>query len=180
MNRARTLMVLALLLLPVAAAFAGVFTYYPLTVTVEPTTTAPFIFQRGSNADRVDLSGSIEVKLRGGNTSASVKLHPSYQITYYKDVLQIVRKTNQWDRFYILVNSTGASGVAKMILYSSNGAKLVEVDLVSTGVVGPITIGSVDDYCEVDFKFNFGDSIPSNFNVELYLVVSNEEGATPR
>lgn len=73
-------------------AFAGVFVYYPITVALSPTS-PPVIFEKGSNADKDDLVGSITVNIGANKTSLAITVHPTYQATYYKNI-SIIRNTN--------------------------------------------------------------------------------------
>ncbi|MGC9011912.1 hypothetical protein, partial [Thermogladius sp.] len=71
--------------------FASVFVYYPVSVTVSPVS-PPVYFEYGTNANQPDLGGAntIDVTLGANKTSLTITIHPTYWVSYYKNVSLIV------------------------------------------------------------------------------------------
>ena len=137
------------------AALASVFSYYPVTLTLQATP-PPVMFEEGSNAGQADLSGTITVSIGANQTSLEVTLHPTYQTTYYKDVARLTNTdTTSSYNVWIRVNTAmalPAGSTAQMILTDSGGAALLTVDLTTTGTSGPVTLNAGASLY-LDFKF---------------------------
>ena len=75
-----------------SVVFAATFTYYPLGVTVTPS--SPVVkFAAGSNANSNDVSGTALVSLGDNQTSVTITIHPTYQVTYYEN-LTLIKNTD--------------------------------------------------------------------------------------
>lgn len=161
----------------IAVVFASVFVYYPLNVTVSPTS-APVVFQTGTNAGGTDLGGNtITVSLGSNAASADITVHPTYQTTYYEDVLRLVN-TDSSTTYYVTirVNTAVGSGftTAKLIV---NG---VQVDLTATG---DTTIGQIpaSGSWQVDLQFVVpeGSPLPSSSTASIQVIYSPSSGTPP-
>jgi len=161
------------------AVNASVFAYYPITVNI--TGVRPVVFDYGSNANQPDLGAgnNIVVTLGDSNASVTITIHPTYQHTYYHNVT-LVKNVDTGKSYYVAFRVTQpisgwpAGSVAKMIVYSRAGAKVVEVDLkqsYTTGWVGPLGAG---DYYRIDFYIYYpeGNPLPSGTTATVYLIYS--------
>jgi len=97
--KATHLFILLAASLAATAVFASVFVYYPLKISLQPSQPA-VIFVPGSNAGKPDVmygtdSNTISVSVDSAGASASITVHPTYQTTYYEDVLEIKNQDNQ-------------------------------------------------------------------------------------
>jgi len=177
---------LAILALVLAVVNAAVFVYYPMTVNI--TGVRPVVFDYGSNANKPDLGtgNSITVTLGASNTSVTIGIHPTYEYTYYHNVT-LVKNIDTGKSYYVAFRVTQAitgwptGSVAKMLVYSSGGSKVVEVDLkqsYTTSWIGPLSAG---DYYRIDFYIYYPEDypLPSGTTVELQLIYSpqNTESA---
>ncbi|PUA33678.1 MAG: hypothetical protein B7O98_04500 [Zestosphaera tikiterensis] len=184
-NQKRTLLALAALAIAVAVVNASVFAYYQIDVTitgVQP----PVVFVAGNNANKADLGAgnSIAVALGANSTSAAITIHPTYQHTYYHDVL----KVNNIDRnkaYYVAFKVTSAisswpsDSVAKMIIYSSGGSKVTDVDLKANSDTGWIGLLDANDYYRIDFYIYYpeGNQLPGG-TVQVQLIYSPQNPST--
>jgi len=179
-NQKRTLATLAALAITLAIVNASVFAYYPIDVTitgVQP----PVAFDLGGNANKADLGAgnNIAVALGANSASAAITIHPTYQHTYYHDVLKVNNiDTNK--AYYVAFKVTSAisswpsGSVAKMIIYSSGGSNVLEVYLTAGGTtnwIGPLNAG---DYYRIDFYIYYpeGNQLPSGTQVRMQLIYS--------
>ncbi|MEB3861898.1 MAG: hypothetical protein GSR84_06730 [Desulfurococcales archaeon] len=172
---------------------ASVFVYNPITGRLV-TTTPAIIFQPGANAGQADLgnNNTITVSLSPSQTSASVLLHPTYQKTYYKDILE-VNNTDANTTYYILLRVTDPLDDAKVVeafayLKDTGGTLLATLDLTVAGtetVWIPIPANTV--YI-IDFSFVISDgagdspnTAPSltdtQFAIDLIYSTSGTEAA---
>lgn len=134
-------------LLMTAVALASVFAYYPLTVTAVPQ--APgVIFESGSNAGQPDIGNNnfITVTLGGNKTSTSVRIHPTYQHNYYRDVLRIINNDDNAMRVYVVFDSVDnklpPNSIVKLFVYYG-ATKIAELDITSPATGTPISIGTI-------------------------------------
>ncbi len=176
--------VLLLLALAVALAAsmasASVFVYYPLTANIVYTPPSVEV-QAGSNAGRSDLGGTtITVNIGQNRTSAEVTIHPTYQTTYYKDVLRIVNTDTQ-NTFYVYIRVTQAAtniatagGSLQMIV---NGTS---IDLTRTETAGPFTLGP-NQLLVVDIKSTLpeGIKLPNPDTVRIQVIYTGSPTETP-
>ena len=188
MNNKNTLILVAGLMAMVFVA-ASVFAYYPLSITVYPTT-PPVTFATGSNSNQNDLGpgNTITVSLGSNSTSASVTVHPTYQKTYYKDVLRITNSDSKAYNVYIRVDSAitsfPAGSTIQLKIYASGasraGTPIATVPLTSTGTV---SIGSLSGggTWEVDVEVSIpeGSSLPSAATANLQLIYTPSSETPP-
>jgi len=184
MNNKNTLILVAGLMAMVFVA-ASVFAYYPLSITVSPTT-PPVKFITGDNSNKPDLNNTITVNTYGDGTHAEVTVHPTYQKTYYKDVLRITNNGSKAYNVYIRVDTAITSDISgltiQLKIYASGasrpGTPIKTVPLNSTS---DVNIGSLNggDTWEVDIEVYIpeGTTLPSSAKAELYLIYtpSNEK-----
>ncbi|MEM2472495.1 MAG: hypothetical protein QXI64_00700 [Sulfolobales archaeon] len=84
------------LALSISIAYANVFVYMPIEVKLEPVA-PPVYFEYGSNAGNPDLGSNnvIMVSLGSSKESLTVTIHPTYEVSYYKNVSIIVNTDNK-------------------------------------------------------------------------------------
>ncbi|MGB9828431.1 MAG: hypothetical protein ACPLSM_07935 [Thermosphaera sp.] len=169
--------------------FASVFIYYPAIVQVSPTS-PPVIFVEGSNSNQRDLYGTIiSTIIDATGTSASVTLHPTYQRTYYSDVLRIKNLDSQV--YYVKVNihstiTDGNLARAKLLFYDG-ATKVGEVDLLTTQLQpGGWVVLNGNGELKIDFEFIYGTNGGSSTTpptgggtILLELVYSTANTETP-
>jgi hypothetical protein len=59
----------------------------------------------GSNAGRPDLSDTISVNIGSKNASATITIHPTYQVSYYRNITIITNKDNKAYKVMLNVSS---------------------------------------------------------------------------
>ncbi|MEM1668262.1 MAG: hypothetical protein QXM53_06350 [Thermofilaceae archaeon] len=138
---------LASIILLGAVAVASVFAYYPLTLQVVPV--APgVVFELGSNAGQPDIGtgNTITVTLGANKTSASIRVHPTYQDNYYKDVLRINNTDDNTMNVYIVFTSVSntlpTGSIVKLFVYDG-ATKVNEIDITNPALNQPISIGQL-------------------------------------
>lgn len=132
-------------LLVAAFVVASLFAYYPLQLTISPAQ-PPIVFQPGSSAGGPDLHCNvIQVCLGAGGTSAKVMIHPTYQTTYYKDVIRLKNNDNKvYDIFLVLgYKSDLPKGFKIYLMVFANGATR-GLQAGTTGVLSVIDITGID------------------------------------
>lgn len=174
----------------VSVVFASVFVYYPVTVNVSPTA-PPVVFLQGSNSGGKDLYGTtIEVTLDPTGTSASLTLHPTYQKTYYMDVLRI-KNQDSANAYYVRIKVAetilnGNLASAKLYLYE--GSALVgTIDLLTTQTQPTNWIAlNAGGELRIDFEFHyvtqggdFNTPPPGSGSIVLELIYSTQSIENP-
>jgi len=165
----RQILVMAVNMLVAAMVAASVFAYYPLQLTIKPTS-PPVVFAEGSNANKTDLSETIEVGIEPGGSGITITIHPSYHVTYYKNVTIIQNNDSKAYTLYLVIDSSSgglpAGSQVVLYIYDQNsgrslsgypepqpkvGTYISSVDLTSGGDT-PIQIGTIGsgDTWEVD------------------------------
>jgi len=182
MGMKKLYLLIALVVAAVAAVVvnAGIFAYRRMTASI--TVVQPVIvFDYGSNANQLDLwaGNIIAVALGPNNVSATITIHPTYQHTYYRNVTLVknLDSTPYYVAFRVVTPVTGwpTDSAAKMIMYSSAGTNVAEVDLkqpYTTDWIGPLSVG---DYYRIDFYIYYpeGYPLPSNTTqVQVQLIYS--------
>jgi len=106
-RRIVTPLIALLIAVVISIAFASVFVYYPMAVTLEPKS-PPVYFAAGSNYDKDDLeSGNkISVSIGSNGTSLNITVHPTYQTTVYKSVAKIFNRDSKAYNVYINVRTS--------------------------------------------------------------------------
>ncbi len=175
--------VLIALALLMAIVNASVFTYYPLGINLVPVS-PPVIFKEGSNAGQHDLyyghyGYKIDVTIGENGASATIKLHPTYQTTYYHDVLKI---TNQDDgAYYVWVYVEEAMEE----LPGGSEAYLIigdqYFDLLSTGLSDEYVTLNSGGSLRVDLKFFIpeGSTLPGSSSAAIKLIYSPQNVEKP-
>jgi len=143
----KKLYLLAILALALAVANAAVFVYYPMSVTLQPSKPAVY-FLPGSNANKPDImygaGNTIAVTIDSAGAQASITVHPTYQRTYYKEVLNITNQDTQAYYVWLIIdnpiNVGGNLTSATLYVKDANGNTVKTVDLSQTG---PILIGQI-------------------------------------
>lgn len=135
-----------LALLATSIALASVFAYYPLNVTISPQTPSVHLLP-GSNAGQADLGNKeISVTIGAKNTSAVISINPTYQETYYKDVLRVfnndTKAMNVSVIFTSISNSLPQGSVVKLFFYNDT-TKVKELTITSPQLNTPINIGII-------------------------------------
>jgi hypothetical protein len=203
----KNLLSLALALLTAIAlsiAFAAVFSYYPVSIAISPVS-PPVYFEPGSNANTSDLgaNNTIAVTVGRNKTSVSITIHPTYQVTYYKNVTLIVNSDSKAYNISLRVVTVatdlppGASAV--VYVYSKSATRSLSgylsgypptltpsgyvknVSLTSTGttLIGSLSGGSA---YEIDIYVYIpeGTSLPSSsISAELLLIASPSSESPP-
>ncbi|MEM4919748.1 MAG: hypothetical protein QXQ35_00245 [Candidatus Nezhaarchaeales archaeon] len=200
--------VLASVLILIVAAFAAasVFAYYPFQLTVSPVS-PPVTFESGSNANQDDLgstgssSNRIEVSIsRPSNTSVTVKIHPTYNTTYYKNVTLLRNSDSKAYNVYLIISekqeNLPSGSEVYLIVYSSNATRNLTgypnpepanntyvnmTNLVNTNTDTPTPIGTLDGGAVWEFDFLVripeGSSIDGasvTFNMHIVYTPSDE------
>ncbi len=185
MRPSRIAVILAILAL-LALVGTAVFVYYPISITVN-SVSPPVIFGLGSNANQADLAGNtIQVTLGPNSTSASLVLHPTYEKTYYHDVLRIVNPAPpNGDNYFIAIRVTsplaGAAFVqARAYVYDNANNLLFTVDLKVAGDYGwPTALPDNTQYrVDIEIVISQGVLLPSG-SVNLELIYSPQNAAAP-
>jgi hypothetical protein len=101
-RRAVVLALAATIILSIA--FSSVFVYYPIIATIQPVT-PPVKLGYGSNAGRPDLSNTISVTIGSNNASATITIHPTYQVSYYRNITIIKNADNKDYKVMLNVSS---------------------------------------------------------------------------
>ena len=176
-----------------SVVFAATFTYYPLGVTVTPAN--PVVkFATGNNANSNDVSGSALVSIGENQTSATITIHPTYQVTYYENLTLINNTdTKSWtiwlkvtqpitgfpsgSKVYLVVYDSGAS--RSLTGYPTptpeSGTYVMEIDLTSTSSA-PVEVGtlSAGSHYEVDLYVYIpeGSTLPSSATAGVMLIAT--------
>jgi len=191
--KATHLFILLAASLAATAVFASVFVYYPVQIQATPVA-PPVIFSEGSNANQRDLGGSntIAVTISNANTSLSVVVHPTYQITYYKNIT-VINNTDGSKSYYIAFkvntpasDSSNTLQSAYLIVEDSNGNTVQTVDLKQTATSNWIPLNAGQHYSlDLNITYSAGsdasyDRPPgSGFTASIQLIYSptNSEAA---
>jgi hypothetical protein len=184
MNNKNTLILVAGLMAMVFVA-ASVFAYYPLNITVSPTT-PPVTFATGSNSNQDDLGpgNTITVSLGSNYASASVTVHPTYQTTYYMDVLRITNSDSKAYNVTIRVVEEISSFSIKLKIYTrgTSGSRTLigTVDLTYTHDENIGILSSVGTW-EVDIEVSIpeGSPLPSPATAKLQLIYTPSSETPP-
>jgi hypothetical protein len=159
-------------------AFASVFVYYPITVQVSAVDT-PVKIGYGSNSNQPDLGpgNTIQVSVGRNNASLSITIHPTYQVSYYKNISIITNTDTKAHNIYIRVVTpidVPPGGYAKLYIYNKGAARSMTgssptpssgsyVGVVDLTTSGTIRIGSLNSggVYEIDLYFYIPEGVPS-------------------
>jgi len=206
MERKKLLSLILALLTAVmlSTAFASVFSYYPAQVSVAPIL-PPVYFALGKNAGSSDLGSgnTIAVSLGSNRVSAAITVHPTYQVTYYKNVTLIVNNepidSGKAYEIHIRVvtpiSDLPSGSIAKLYIYNKNaprsltglptpaplsGSYIKVVNLTTTGTtdVGSLNAGSA---YEIDIYIYIpeGASLPSSSLTASIMLIATPSSETP-
>lgn len=186
------------------------FSYYPAQVSVAPTS-PPVYFAPGGNAGSPDLGSgnTITLTLGTNGSSGSITIHPTYQVTYYKNVTVIVNSDTKAYNVYIRVTSpitlpTGSgsaigtsptSGMAKLYIYSKgasrsltgfptpappSGSYITTINLTATGTTYVGSLSGGGVY-EIDIYIYIpeGALLPSSLTASIMLIATPSSETPP-
>jgi len=160
-NQKRTLATLAALAITLAVVNASVFVYYPLNISLTPSKPAVY-FVAGNNANGPDImygaGNTIAVTIDSAGAQASITVHPTYQRTYYKEVLKITNQDNQAYYVWLIIDdpititTDGNLTAAKLYVKDASDTTVKPIDLSQTGSVqiGQISGGAT---WRIDLEF---------------------------
>uniref|UniRef100_A0A7J3Z8P7 Uncharacterized protein n=1 Tax=Ignisphaera aggregans TaxID=334771 RepID=A0A7J3Z8P7_9CREN len=198
MQKRFVLLVTALVVaIVMSIAFAAVFSYYPVSIAIAPTS-PPVRFVTGSNANQPDLGpgNTIEVSIGSNETSASLTIHPTYQVTYYKNVTLIVNGDTKAYSIYLRVASAASlppGATAYIYVYSKGASRslsgyptpapsgyVAAVNLASTGTtfIGSLAGGSAYEI-DVYVYIPEGVALPATPATAQLLLIATPSGETP-
>ena len=169
--------VLAFLAIPV---MASVFVYLPINMRLTQIS-PPITFALGTNANQADLEGNtIGVSLGTNSSSATLSLHPTYQTTYYEDILKIndagTKNYNVTLRVVTPV-SLPSGGWAKLIV--KTGTTTYSIDLTTSGDTSLGTIASGSSWqVDVEIYIPEGNALVTT-SASLQLIYTPESGTPP-
>lgn len=181
MRNTKALLALVALAAAASVAFASVFVYYPINVSVSPVS-PPIVIDPGSNANQPDLAGNtITVNIGANKTSATVTVHPTYQTTYYKNIT-VIENTDAATSYYVWIRVDTALSAAysgsQLIIRTASGS--VPVDLTTSGdtLIGQIPASGK---WEVDLSFSIpeGTALPAAETAVIQLIYSTGTETPP-
>ena len=185
MDKALVAATIGLMILALVAA--AVFTYYPLTLAVQPAG-PKVVFDYGSNANQPDIYDEIGVSIGSNKTYASITIHPTYQVTYYKNITLIKNTDTKAYNVYLVINNSagGLPADSKVVLYiykqgatrnlagwpaaslePKTGTYVAYINLAATSLDSPVQIGQLagGSTWEVDILVYIPEG---NYAVETY------------
>jgi hypothetical protein len=186
-RRAVVLALAATIILSIA--FSSVFVYYPIIATIQPVTDTPVKLGYGSNAGRPDLSNTISVTIGSNNATATITIHPTYQVSYYRNIT-IIKNTDSKAYKVMLNVSSPMTGLptnskAKLYVFSRGAGRGFNgwpigslepsgyfrvLDLQTTDTTSEFTLNA-NDVVEIDILIYIpeGTSPPSSAEADIYL-----------
>jgi len=183
MNRQFKQMVVLLVLVTAAStvALASVFVYNPLTVNINAVA-PPVIFDPGSNANQADLGGNtITVTIGANKTSATITIHPTYQVTYYKNIT-LIHNTDTATTYYVWIKvvSPATLPAGSQAVLKLNDTAGTTIDLLTTGTYGPITLPA-GNLLQMDFNMTIpeGVQLPAATSAQLQVIYSTSTETPP-
>ncbi|MEM4924369.1 MAG: hypothetical protein QXE70_08415 [Ignisphaera sp.] len=185
MNTVKQIVVPIAVLLVTSIAFASVFAYYPLTITVSPQ--APGVrFGAGSNAGQPDIGtgNTISTTIGQSGTSVSITIHPTYQENYYKNVTVITNSDDNAMNVYLIFDSVSSNlPTVKLFVYEGT-TKVTVLDIASQSIGTPIRVGQIASgktwQIDLYVKIPEGTSITgAQYQVTARLVYTPSSEETP-
>jgi len=109
-RRITTPLIALLIAVVISIAFASVFVYYPMAVTLQPVS-RPVYFDEGTNSNQDDLESGNKISVSKGSNGASLNItvHPTYQTAVYKSVAKIVNSDSKAYNVWINIRWTNIS-----------------------------------------------------------------------
>jgi hypothetical protein len=154
----------------------------------------PVKFVSGNNANKPGLgkdengiSYKIDVSTYD-DTRAEVTIHPTYQKTYYKDVLNITNvDDSKGYNVYIRVNSYSinlpSGSYISLNIYDKQGYKVKTVNLTDPTSPNPNMIGYLDSgmtwIVDIEVSIPEGFSLPSSATANLQLIYTPSSETPP-
>ncbi|MEM1678433.1 MAG: hypothetical protein QXU96_08755 [Ignisphaera sp.] len=185
MNTVKQIVVPIAVLLVTSIAFASVFAYYPLTITVSPQ--EPGVrFGAGSNAGQPDIGtgNTISTTIGQSGTSVSITIHPTYQENYYKNVTVITNSDDNAMNVYLIFDSVSSNlPTVKLFVYEGT-TKVTVLDIASQSIGTPIRVGQIASgktwQIDLYVKIPEGTSITgAQYQVTARLVYTPSSEETP-
>jgi len=206
-RRITTPLIALLIAVVISIAFAGVFVYYPMTVTLQPVQ-PPVYFAVGTNSNKDDLGNSVSdttytsntiyVSIISSGTSLDITVHPTYQVTYYKNVAIVYNNdpTKAYKVCFRVETSLNlpAGSEAYLYIYSQGDTRslsgypkpapsgfLAQIYLTSTDKkCVPTTLGSKQSY-EMDLYIYIpgGGNLETTYTANLLLIYTPQTSENP-
>ncbi|MEM2471493.1 MAG: hypothetical protein QXI64_00705 [Sulfolobales archaeon] len=176
------------LALSISIAYANVFVYMPIGVSIQPVS-PPVKFDLGSGAGKPDLGpgNTITVNFDASNTSLDITIHPTFRVSYYKNLSIVINTDTKAYYLYFRVEtpaSLPAGSVAKLCVYPAGAVRSLSgwpdpdvpssvtcISLTSTGTSSPLTL-SAGGKVEIDVYVRIppAASVPSSTTAQLHLI----------
>ena len=202
-RRITTPLIALLIAVVISIAFASVFVYYPMEVTLQPVQ-PPVYFETGSNADAYDLgrsdttSNTISVSIGSNKASLTITVHPTYQVTYYKNVSIVYNNDGKSYKVCFRVNTPlsdlPSGSKVYLYIYSQGGTRslsgnpptpssyLAQIDLISTGTTCVGTLDS-DNFYEMDLYIYIPEGASgitsTTYTAEIHLIYTPSSETPP-
>jgi len=192
-RRITTPLIALLIAVVISIAFAAVFVYYPMTVTVSAVN-PPIMIGYGNNSKQNDLgySNTIQVSVGSNNASLSITIHPTYRVSYYKNISIITNTEPDGGKAYkiyirvVTPIDLPTDSIAKLYIYNkeasrrlsgfptpfpASGSYVNDVDLTETGTTFIGSLGAGQGY-EIDLYIYIpeGADLPDTQTIQLYLI----------
>ena len=176
---------LALLLVAVPLAYAGVIVSYPINGTVNYVSPT-IVFAGGSNANQTGLGGNtISVVIGPNNASATFSIHITYQTVEYHDIL-VIKNTDTLNAYWVGFSSTNDLPAqvynATLLITDDTGTKVASYDLLAGGWSGWLfqLPAGARYHVKLIFKMSEGQPLPTTAaSISLKLYWSNSNAETP-
>jgi len=204
-RRITTPLIALLIAVVISIAFASVFVYYPMAVTLQPKS-PPVYFAEGDNSNQDDLwsDNKISVSIGSNATSLNITVHPTYRVTYYKDVSIVYNSDSRSYKVCFRVVNTNLSSLpsgskAYLYIYSQDGTRslsgyptptpsdyLAQIDLTSTstestcvGTLGSNEFYEMDLYIYIPEGYDVGMTSGTTYTANLLLIYTPQTSETP-
>ncbi|MEM0472802.1 MAG: hypothetical protein QXX84_07900, partial [Sulfolobales archaeon] len=167
--------------LAISIAYANVFVYAPIEITLQPVN-PPVYFEYGSNAGKLDIGSgnNIIVSLGPSKESLTVTIHPTYEVSYYKNVSIIVNTDNKVYYLSFRVEEPAIlppGSILYLCVYESNAPRKLWANLANPRPI-PIEVLCIyllPYYADVAYEH----IINPNSKLELDVYVYIPEGTSP-
>jgi hypothetical protein len=171
----------------ISIAFVAVFSYYLVSMAISPVPPIYFVAGASANQPGPGAGNTIGVSIGSSKASVAITIHPTYQVTYYKNVTLIVNGDAKTYNIYLKVASVAnlpPGATAYIYVYSKGASRnlsgyptptgyVAAVSLTSTGTtsIGSLAGGSA---YEIDIYVYIpeGVALPSPTTANLLLIVA--------
>jgi len=201
-RRITTPLIALLIAVVISIAFASVFVYYPMAVTLQPVQ-PPVYFAEGTNSNQDDLwtGNKISVLIGSNKTSLTIIVHPTYQVTYYKNVSIVYN--NDSGRAYLVcfrvytpLSNLPPGSEAYLYIYAASSTRslsgyptptpsgyLKQINLKSTGTTCVVTLGGkgyleMDLYIYIPEGYDVGMTSGTTYTANLLLIYTPQTSET--